>query len=107
MAVRTRAEIMDMVKTLVGDDTSDESLNTIGDISDTLEDLEKRSNGDGTDWKKKYEENDAEWRQKYKDRFFNTETAKDEKSDPNGADDTTKKETELKASFDELFEEKE
>ena len=70
MAVRTREEILNMVRTRIGDDTSDEALGFVEDIQDTIADYETRANGDGTDWKKKYEDNDKEWRTKYRERFF-------------------------------------
>lgn len=102
MAIRTKAEIMEQIKTLVGDDTSDATLEMISDISDTLNDFETKANGDGTDWKKKFEENDAQWRQKYKDRFFSADAgeADDTKNKPN-ADET--KEDNLKTDYEELF----
>lgn len=103
MAVRTKAEIMEQIKTLVGDDTSDATLNIISDISDTLSDLETKSQGDGTDWKKKYEDNDAEWRQKYRDRFFNSESGDSQNNEPQQQGTDEPKEPQLKTSFEELF----
>ena len=68
MAVRTRDEIIELVKTRIGEDTSDEALGFLEDISDTLSDYDTRITESG-DWKTRYEENDAEWRKRYKDRF--------------------------------------
>ena len=70
MAVKQKSEIMDILKNLLKDNTSDEALSMVEDVSDTFDELHNKATGDGTDWKKKYEENDAEWRQRYKDRFF-------------------------------------
>lgn len=67
MAIRTREEILDAVRTRIGDDTSDDALAFIEDMQDTLNNYE---NNNETDWKKKYEDNDKEWRTKYRDRFF-------------------------------------
>lgn len=67
MAVKTREEIMETLRTRVGEDTSDDVLSFIEDVQDTLNSL---SNNDNENWKQKYEENDAQWRQKYRDRFF-------------------------------------
>lgn len=67
MAVRTSEEIMETLRTRVGEDTSDDALSFIEDVQDTLNSL---SNNDNENWKQKYEENDAQWRQKYRDRFF-------------------------------------
>lgn len=101
MAVKNKTEIMNAIKTLVGDDTSDASLELIGDLSDTFDDLEKKSQ-DTTDWKAKYEANDAEWRKKYKERFFSGESVKEEQED--GTNESDNKEEQQKTSFDELFE---
>ena len=74
MAIRTREEIMSSVRERFGEDTSDETLVLIEDISDTMTDLETKANNDNTNWKQKYEENDAQWRQKYRDRFFSADS---------------------------------
>lgn len=105
MAVRTREEILDTIRSRLGDDTSDDALAIIEDIDDTLRDYETRA---GEDWKSKYDELDAQWRKRYRDRFFqkadNGETTPDDVKDDNEED--LKKESEVK-DFDELFTEKE
>lgn len=58
------------IRERVGDDTSDDAVRFIEDMTDTYTELEKEAHGDGTDWKKKYEENDAAWAKRYRDRFF-------------------------------------
>jgi hypothetical protein len=73
MAVKTREEILESFKTRLGENPDDESISFLEDVTDTLDDFEKRANGDGTDWKSKYEENDANWRKKYTERFFSDE----------------------------------
>lgn len=70
MAVRTREEILNSVRTHFGEDTSDDTLALVEDITDTITDFENKAKNDGTNWKKKYEDNDAAWRKKYRDRFF-------------------------------------
>lgn len=97
MAVRTKDEILELVKARVGDDSSDEVIEFIEDITDTLNDYEKRLS-DSTDWKAKYEENDAEWREKYKARFFGKEVVENETEiDDEGEDKSMK--------YEDLFEE--
>ena len=96
MAVRTREEMMQVVRARLGDDTSDDALSFIEDIQDTLNDYENRANGDGINWKEKYEQNDKDWRNKYRERFFSGKPA-GEDDDP---EDKPKKFT-----FDELFKE--
>ena len=81
MAVKTREEILEAVRARVGEQTDDETISFLEDVSDTLTDLETKANGDGEDWKTKYEENDREWRRKYTERFFNVNDDPD--PDPN------------------------
>lgn len=66
MAIRSIEDLMATVRARVGDDTSDEAISFVEDVSDTLTSLSS-----GEEWRTKYEQNDAEWRQKYRDRFFN------------------------------------
>ena len=67
--VRTKDEILASIHSRLGDDTSDEALALVEDISDSFDDLTVRVTEAG-DWKTKYEENDKAWRDKYKERFF-------------------------------------
>ena len=69
MAVRSISEILEYVQARIAEDTSDDAIAFVEDITDTLNDLESKTK-DEEDWKKKYEDNDASWRKKYKDRFF-------------------------------------
>lgn len=70
--VRTKDELLASIKDKFKDDTSDETISFIEDVSDTINDLETKAS-DETDWKSKYEENDKQWREKYRDRFFNAD----------------------------------
>lgn len=96
MAVKSKAEILEALKSRL-DDTSDETLALIEDVSDTLNNAENE-NKDNTDWKKKYEDNDKEWRQKYRDRFFSSDDTED-----NGEGSEEKEEP---TKFEDLFAEK-
>lgn len=69
MAIKSKDELLAYIKDKTKDDTSDETLGFIADITDTMNDYENKVH-DQTDWKQKYEENDKEWRNKYKERFF-------------------------------------
>lgn len=89
MAKLTRADFMERLKTFLGEDTSDEALTLLEDANDSFEE------GDGVDWKQKYEDNDKEWRQKYKDRFFNKSEEDDKEDDID--------QPEEKKSFNDLF----
>lgn len=91
MAIRTTAEIMEGIRTRIGDSTEDADLTFIEDVNDTLQSM-----SEGESWRQKYEENDKAWRQRYRDRFFGT-NADDPEPDPEP--EVQKK----KYTFDNLF----
>lgn len=99
MAVKTREEILGSFKTMLGENTDDETISFLEDVTDTLDDFEKRANGDGTDWKTKYEENDANWRKKYTERFFSDEPESNPKLESKPEPDDTPR------TFSDLFKE--
>lgn len=69
MAIRTRDEIMNQLKSFLGDDdTGDETLAFIQDVSDTLGD--NNSAQRITELETQLEEQDKTWRKKYRDAFF-------------------------------------
>ena len=90
MAVKTKEELLEAVKIRVGDDTSEEALAFIEDITDTYDSLNKQIDESG-DWKSKYDNLSA----KYKERFFS-----DVKDEPE-PDPEPKKKTPM--TFDDLF----
>lgn len=96
MAVRNKEEILEAIKTRVGEQTDDETISFLEDVSDTFTDLETRANGDAEVWKTKYEENDKSWRERYTNRFFSKEPEPEPKPDP---------EPEVKKTFSDLFKE--
>lgn len=100
MAVRTKEDLLELVKNRIGDDNSDEALAFIEDITDTLSDFETKAS---TDWEEKYNSLDNEWRERYKARFFSAPV--DVKED-DFVDDVNDVEEETKdLTFDALFEE--
>lgn len=99
MGVKNKDEILEAIKTRVGDNTDDETISLLEDISDTITDLETRASG-GEDWKTKYEENDKLWRERYTNRFFSKEPAPDPKPAPQ-----PEQEPEVKKTFSDLFKE--
>lgn len=90
MAVKSKDDLLAIIKERIGEGTSDEDISLIEDINDTYTDLETRISEAG-DWKAKYEENDASWRAKYKDRFFNKDVSEGAEisDDRDNADDGT------------------
>lgn len=101
MAVKDRDSILSAVKQMIGDNTSDEAIELMEDIADTMTDYETKV-ADKTDWKAKYDEMDASWRKKYVERFSGKtgEEIKDEQ------EEQIKDDGEVR-SFDELFTERE
>ena len=99
MAIKSREDLLKSLNTLIGDNSTDENLAILEDITDTLKDYEEKT-ADQTDWKTKYEQNDADWRKKYKERFLSGETIKDEQEE-----DVKKDSKPL--TFDSLFKERE
>ena len=59
--VRTKDELLASIKDRFKDDTSDETISFIEDVSDTINDLETKAS------------DETDWREKYRDRFFNSE----------------------------------
>lgn len=70
MAVLSKDDFFAHVNEIVGNDTSDKSLQFLEDMTDTYADLESRGTGDGVDWEQRYRENDKMWAEKYRHRFF-------------------------------------
>ena len=101
MAVKDRDSILSAVKQMIGDNTSDEAIALMEDITDTITDYEIKV-ADKTDWKAKYDEMDASWRRTYIERFSGKtgEEIKDEQ------EEQIKDDGEIR-SFDELFTERE
>ena len=95
MSVKTKEEILASVRAIVGEDTSDATLELFDDISDTLDNY---SNSENINYKEKYEQNDREWRQKYRDRFMN---GKPEDDDDEEAEENSGK----KYTYENLFKE--
>lgn len=92
MAIRTREELMSQLQTIAGEDTSDEMLSFIQDVSDTLGD--NTSAQRITELETKLEEQETEWRKKYRDAFFTGKPDESLDDEPEGKRPRT---------FEELF----
>lgn len=104
MAVTTKEQILAQLKAKFGDDTTDETLKIIEDVSDTFDDLSKKPDSN-VDWQAKYEENDKMWREKYRDRFFNSPADEDaDGSDPANNENPAPEEG-VKKNYEDLFRE--
>lgn len=104
MAIKTKDELINNIKTFIGENDSDEALALLEDVSDTFADFETKT-ADSTDWKSKYEENDKAWRTKYKERFTApvNQTDDSDNGDSNNDDDI---EDDKPLTFENLFENK-
>ena len=106
MSVISKADLLKKFSEIVGDDNSDKVLDFMGDLSDTMDDYDTKTKGDGVDWKAKYEENDKNWRQKYRDRFDAPVDTGNQggNNPPDENDGSDENDPPLKTSFEELFE---
>ena len=68
MAIKNLSEIIESARNIIGENTSDEALSFMEDLSDTMTDFDNKTK-DATNWQERYQENDAKWRKKYADRF--------------------------------------
>ena len=105
--VLTKEAFMSTLKSRIGDDTSDEAMAFLENMSDTYNDLLSKTTtaptAEADEWHKKYDEVvkekaelDNNWRQKYRDRFFGSDEGED---DNKGGELPPKAVT----SFDDLF----
>ena len=98
MAVKTKDELMASIKAKFGEDTSDETIALLEDISDTLD-----TTNDSVDWKSKYEENDKKWREKYTSRFFDSPAPAPKDSEAKDDKPTEEEEKAESIKIDDLF----
>lgn len=98
MAVLNKEQILAKLKERIGEDTTDEAIQFIEDVSDTINEYETKTK-DSTDWEKKYKENDEQWRKKYKERFFNSPVKEENEIEPVDED------KEQKLTYENLFKE--
>lgn len=75
-AYASKEDFMSAVKSIVGENNSDEAIAFIENASDTYDSLTKvEEPSDAIDWEQKYKENDEQWRRKYTERFFSNNTS--------------------------------
>lgn len=100
MSILSREEFLQKMKDRIGEDTSDDSLAFLEDMTDTYDDLDKKAKGDGKDWKAEAQRIENEWREKYRNRFYNNDNDDDDNDDENMFGKPPKKLT-----FENLFKE--
>lgn len=64
--IRSPEELIEDIRAQIGEDTSDEALALMENVTDTVNSLTSKT---GEDWEQKYKDNDAAWRKRYRDRF--------------------------------------
>ena len=78
MAIKTKQEVLDGLKKFIpNDDTSDDTLAFLQDVSDTLD-----AGAENVDYQQLLADNDKKWRQKYRDTFYNPPDKLDQELDP-------------------------
>lgn len=99
----SKEELLEKVKTYVGDRADDETLEIIEDISDSFESSESAEKIEEvkTEYESKLANLENEWREKYKARFFS------EKDDTENEEDESDTSDEEKTEYSDLFDEKE
>ena len=106
MAILNKDDFLSRLQERIGDDTSDEAMAFIEDMTDTFNDLETRSSGSNDEqWQTRLDELDRSWREKYKARFFNTETTPEDVKEEQKED--VKDDENVEKTFDDLFVERE
>ena len=98
--IKSKEELIEEIRAVVGDDTSDNVITLIENVSDTITELET---SDGEEWKQKFEENDKMWREKYISRFTEGTTEPTEPTEP--TTEPTTDDEEKEKTFEDLFEE--
>ncbi len=72
MAVLNRDEFLTRLRDQFNEDSSDEAISFMEDMTDTYNDLEQRAAGDGVDWEQRYKDLDESWKKRYTSRFFSS-----------------------------------
>lgn len=88
MAILSRDDFFKKIQGIVGENNSDENIKFVEDMTDTYNDLVGKQ-GDGENWKQRYEENDKMWREKYTSRFFDSPAGTDPTPIPNTEEQKT------------------
>lgn len=102
MAIVGKEELLETINKIAGENTTDDVLKLMEDVSDTYDNF---ANADNEDWKQKYEDNDKAWKEKYRSRFMN-QVVKDDVIDEDNPDnyDEDADDTDVKKTFEDLFE---
>ena len=78
MSILNKEQLIEKIRTAVGDITTDSAISLLEDLNDTIDNYEEITK-DTTNYKEKCEQIDKSWREKYTNRFY---SAGDEGGDP-------------------------
>lgn len=91
--VLSKEDFLNKVQERIGNDTSDDAIKFVEDMTDTYSDLERKSAAaSSVDWEQKYNDLDAKWRKLYTTRFFSSGdmvTPEDKETDETEKKDVT------------------
>lgn len=102
MAVKTKDEILQSLRSIIGESTDDNAIELLEDITDTINDYDEKTK---EDWKAKYDELDETWKKKYKERFFNDdiEIEKEKEKEKEKEDEKEDEKDETEITFNDIF----
>lgn len=111
MAIVSKEKILEQMKALLNDNTSDEAISFIENVNDTLESLGESGKVDElntkiTELEQKVKDTESEWRRKYTERFYSGEKVEDKIDDPSVNPTPKEDEDNKPKTFDDLFSDK-
>ena len=95
MPILNKEQLIEKIRTAVGDITTDSAISLLEDLNDTIDNYEEITK-DTTNYKEKCEQIEKSWREKYTNRFYR---ASAEEEDPGIRKDDTGE----NLTFDKLF----
>lgn len=101
MAVKTKDEILQNLRSIIGESTDDNVIELLEDITDTINDYDEKTK---EDWKAKYDELDETWKKKYKERFFNDDIEIEKEKEKEKEDEKEDEKNETEITFNDIFE---
>lgn len=99
--VKTKEEMLDEIKSYIGDRTDDETVSLVENVTDTLSDMEKNGNAES-----RVKEVEDMWRAKYMERFFDGDKEK-KNIEVEEDEETEEKDKSEEITIDDLYTEKE
>lgn len=97
--VRNKDEFFNLLHERLGEDSSDEAISFMEDVTDTYNDLERRASSANSDWEQRYHDLDETWKKRYRHRFFSGEGGTPNAREPDNEPDDDPE----NISFNDLF----